>query len=196
MKLNSFFAAAGLLAILGSSVFAQQKTNVCIIDIAKVFESHPTFRQNLKKLQQEAEAFKAEIEQKRQQLNARKETILKMTPGSEQFKTEEANLAQVAARFEVDARNRIKEFGQREADLHYVTYQEIKGLIGQYSKSRGIAIVITHQNFEVDQANADSIMRWVNRQIVFHSAHKDITQPIIQYLAQARSAGNNVQNRK
>ena len=176
-----------------SSVNAQQQTNVSIIDLAQVFRSHPTFNAQLTKLQQDAENFKAEINRQREDLTRRQEAMMKLDPNSDAFRNEESNLAQIAARLEVDARNRIKVFAQREAELHYKTYMEVRGLIGNYCQQRGIAIVLTFNQIEVDTQNPDSIMRYVNGDVVYHQPHKDITKPIIQYLAQVASAGQPTQ---
>ncbi len=170
------------------------KTNIGIIDLAQVFKSHPTFNQQLKQLQQDAEMFKSTVQQQRQMLQTRRENLAKMDPNSAKFKNEESNLAQIAARLEVDGRNKVKEFAQREANLHYNTYQQIQGLIGRYCKQNGIRIVMTFDGSPVDPNNPDSIMRKVNASVVYHVPQKDITRPIIQYVAQV--VGASTPNRK
>ena len=175
---------------------AQQKTNVGLVDLALVFKSHPTFNRELEKLQQDAELFKQKVQQQRQQLQTRRENLAKLPPNSAQFKKEESDLAQIAAGLEVQGRNTIKEFAQREANLHYTTYMQIQGLIGKYCQQQGIRVVMTFDSSPVDPKNPDSIMRKVNGSVVYHSPQKDITKPIVQYVAQVVGARNNTMNRK
>jgi len=47
---------------------AQAQTNVALVDIGKIFKSHPVFGQQLEGLRQEAEQFKAQTQQMQQAL--------------------------------------------------------------------------------------------------------------------------------
>ena len=78
MKSLSFVIAIGLVAFAATLANAQQKTNVCIIDLAQVFRSHPTFNQQLTQLQKEAEAFKSKMNEQRTALIARNDRLMAM----------------------------------------------------------------------------------------------------------------------
>jgi Skp family chaperone for outer membrane proteins len=190
MKFKALLLAAILVAIGITSTSAQQKTNVCIIDLAEVFKNHAAFNAELTKLQTEAEAFKATIENQRQQLTARREAMLGMPPGSDQYVKEESALAQITAGLQVNAKNQISEFAKREAQLHFNTYQQIQQLIANYCKQRRISIVLVFSGAKVDPGDPDSIMRKVNGDIVYNAPEKDITQSIIQYLTQVSANPN------
>ena len=94
MKSLSFVIAIGLVAFAATLANAQQKTNVCIIDLAQVFRSHPTFNQQLTQLQKEAEAFKSKMNEQRTALIARNDRLMAMeNKESAEFKQEESSLA-------------------------------------------------------------------------------------------------------
>jgi len=193
MNSKNFVIASTLLVVFcltlaPSNISAQQQTTVCIVDMAKVFKNHPTFNQNLAKLQQDAELLKQTVNGKKGQLIARREQLNTLDANSQQFRNEESALAQAAAKLEVDAKNQIQQLSKREADLHFQTYEQVRQIIGNYCQQRGIQIVMTYSNEEVDLADPNSIMARVNSNVVYSTPNVDLTMMIIQGLAPARTA--------
>lgn len=188
MNSKNLVIATVFLVAFSANCLAQQKTKICIVDLAKVFKNHPTFNQQLQQLQTDAEAFKRLVNQQKQQLITRREKMMNLDVKSAEFKSEESILAQIAAKLEVDANNGIKDLTQREADLHFATYQQVQRLIGAFCQQRGISIVMTYSNEEVDPNDPNSIMARVNSNVVYSRPDIDITMAIIQGLASNRTA--------
>lgn len=187
----SIFLPAFLLC--GMCTTASAQSNVALVDVGKVFEAHPVFSSELQKLKAEAEHFKTQSVQLREQMVAKSERLKMLTPGSEEFKAGETALAEELARLEVEQRDAMRKLMQREAQLHYDTYQQVKQLIGQYSASQGIRLVLRHNDQELDVDNPNSIMQYVNANVVYHAPGRDITAAIIQQLnGTAGVPGNNI----
>ncbi len=185
------------VSILGGSSAAQAQTNVALVDIGKIFKSHPVFGQQLEALRGEAEQFKAQTRQMQQALMQEAQGLKEYEPASPEFKAEETRLAQKSAAKEVEQRSKMRDLMKKEAQLHFDTYNEIKGIIAQYAQQEGMKIVMRYNSQEIDPSVPASIMQKVNGSIVFHTNQKDITQEIVGQIARtyAASRGDAVNRR-
>ena len=162
------FLACPLLAMLVFSQQADAQTRVSIIDIGEVFKSHPTFPNELQALKSEAEQFKQASMQLRQQMMKKAEVLRQYEPGAAEFKQAESDLAKESASLEVEQRSKMRQLMQREAQLHFETYQQVEKAISAYCEPREIQLVLRHNGVEMKRGDAGSIMRRVNGSIVFH----------------------------
>lgn len=183
----AIMALACITSLLAPTA-AQAQTNVALVDIGKIFKSHPVFGQQLEGLRQEAEQFKAQTQQMQQALIQEAQGLQEYEPTSPEFKAEETRLAQKSAAKEVEQRNKMRDLMKIEAQLHFDTYNEIKAMIAEYAQKQGVRMVMRYNNQEVDPSVPASIMQKVNSSIVFHTNQKDITQEIVGQIARTYAA--------
>ena len=98
-------------------------TLVAVVDIAKVFESHPTFKTSLESLQQQAKSADLDLEGKKKSLTQRGQQLTELDPASPDYRQLEAELARQAADLQVQARQVKKDLLQREALQYYDVLQ-------------------------------------------------------------------------
>ena len=187
--------AAAVLALacvtsLLAPTAAQAQTNVALVDIGKIFKSHPVFGQQLEGLRQEAEQFKAQTQQMQQALQQEAQGLREYEPTSPEFKAEETRLAQKSAAKEVEQRNKMRDLMKKEAQLHFDTYNEIKAMIAEYAQKQGVRMVMRYNSQEIDPSVPASIMQKVNGSIVFHTNQKDITEEVVGQIARTYAASN------
>lgn len=168
--------------LCGMCTIASAQSNVALVDVGKVFEAHPRFSQELQQLKVEADQFKANSVQLREQMAAKSEKLKIYTPGSDEFRAAETALAQELARLEVEQRDLMRQLMQREAKLHFETYQQVKQLIQNYCQNQGVRLVLRHSDQELNVDDPNSIMQQVNGNIVYYAPGRDITGAIIQQL--------------
>lgn len=171
------------------SVFAQ--TRIAIVDIGEVFKGHPQFSQQLEQLKQEADAFKAQSIQAQQTLVQKAEMLKQYTPGSPDYNNAEAGLAQQAAAMELDQKNQMRKLMEREASLHYETYQQVNAAIAKFCDTQGIQLVLRFDSQKMDPKNPGTVMQQVNSSVVFHAPTSDITRIIIGQLGGQPVTANN-----
>lgn len=195
MKLVQKFAFAVLtIAIFGQCLTANGQTSVAIVDVGEIFKAIPTFNQELDQLKVEAEQFKANATQLQQQMLLRSEQLQKsFKPGTESFKSAETELAQELAAMEVDQRDSMRKLMQREAQLHFQTYQQVKQVIDDYCAARSIRLILRHAKTSIDEGNPNSVMQEVNKNIVYHASGLDITNAIIRQMSNTASLPGNAQ---
>ena len=181
-------AATACVVALGVTQPVLAQTSVALIDIGKVFKSHPVFGQQLQSLKTEAEQFKAETQQLQRDLQVEAQGLQGLEPSSAEFKAEETRLAQKSAAKEVEQRGVMRELMKREARLHFDTYNEVKKVIASHCERAGIRMVLRYNSVAMDEDDPSVIMQKVNGSVVFHTNQKDITQDIVTQIVQLKAA--------
>jgi Skp family chaperone for outer membrane proteins len=180
-------SAAILFLACGTVLFTADVTRgqVCVVDVARVFENHAGFNAELEKLKNEADEYKYSLQQRGAQLNTESEELNNFKEGSAEYNNLESRLAQASANLEVERRNKTREFVQREAKLHFDTYVQVTHAISEYCEQKGYRVALRFSRTEMDPDNPQSIMQRVQEYVVFHQPRIDITDEIIRSLPAA-----------
>ena len=173
--------ACGMICLFSTTCFAQ----VCVVDVAKVFDNHAQFNSQLDILKQQAEEYKFSLQQRGEKLRAESEQLKNFEVGSTDYKALETKLAEASALMEVERRNKTREFVQAEAQLHFDTYVQVTQLISDYCEQRGFRVAMRFNALQMDPNAPQSIMQRVNEFVVFYNPQIDITQQIIGALGGA-----------
>lgn len=189
----SFASLAISLSFLSSTSNAQ--TRVAIVDVGMIFKQHPTFAAELDRLKQEADAFKAASVQAQQSLAQEVEGIkANFKSDSIDFKNAQTELAQKAAGLQVEQGQKMKVLMEREATLHFQTYQQVKNLIAKYCDDQGVQLVLRYNSQQMDPNQPGSVMQRVNSSVVYHNPVNDITKTILSQVG-AKVADSNLMRR-
>ena len=183
-----------LVLVFGLSLDLQAQTKVALVDIGMVFKSHPQFSAELANLKSQADQFKAESQQLQQQLMQKAEVLNQFEKESNEYRDEEARLAKESATMEVDQRAKMRDLLKREAQLHFDTYVEISNTISKFSEEYGIQLVLRFNSDEMNPKDPRTIMQRVNGGVVFHSNAANITNDIVQRIAQTGRQASNAGN--
>lgn len=166
------------------------QTRVALVDIGLVFKNHPEFSSRLEQLRQEADQFRTSAQQTQQQLLEKAEALKQHEPGSDDFSSLESQLAKESASIEVQQRDTMRKMMNAEAQLHYDTYVEVRNVLTQFCEQNGIELVIRYNSQEMVKNDPASVMQRVNGSIVYFEPHKDITQAIIQRIAESNGTAS------
>ena len=108
-KRSTFALVSSIVVLtLSTASTASAQTNVALVDIGKVFETHPHFSQQLDQLKTQADQFKASTQQLQQQFMAKAEDLNQFNKNSEEYRQMEAKLAQESAEMEVEQRSKMR----------------------------------------------------------------------------------------
>ena len=177
----------GMVFFNSTDVQAQGPTKVALIDIGKVFKSHPNFSAELAKLKAEADQFKMQADRVRADMMQRAEELRKseLKPGSERYKEIESQMAQEAAKIDVEQKSRLRELMTREAKLHFDTYKQVSAVIRDFCQPQQIQLVLRYNSQGMNPENPQSIMDKVNGSVVYFAPGKDVTDAIIAKVQQS-----------
>jgi Skp family chaperone for outer membrane proteins len=186
MKIACRVALSGLFVLaLQTCVWAQSSqpraTLVAVVDVPKVFESHPHFQSGRDAIQQQLKNAEAELARKQQELAKRSEALKNYNPGSPEYKRLEAELARLAADLQVQVRQAKKDLVQSEARQYYNTHVQILTAVERVANQNSIGLVLRFDSREIDPDNPQSVAQGVSRSVVFHR-HLDITQLVVEEL--------------
>ena len=183
------FASLAITALFSINA-ANAQTKVAIVDVGAIFKQHTSFAAALEALKGQADGFKAEALKAQQSLAQGAKVLQTWKPDSDDFRAKQTELAQKAAALQVEQNGVMQKLMEKEAMLHYETYQQVNQLISQYCDARGIQLVLRYSNQEMDLAQPGSVMQRVNSSVIYHNPDYDITQAIVGQLnVAAKDAG-------
>jgi Skp family chaperone for outer membrane proteins len=163
---------------------APPSTLVAVVDIAKVFESHPAFKASLDALKEQARNADLDLESKQKNLSQRGQRLTELEATSPDYRKLEADLAREAADLQVQARQTKKELLQRESVQYYTSYNEILAAIDRIAQRHAIALVLRFDSRAMDPNDPQSVMQGMNRAVVLQR-NLDITNMVIEELRTA-----------
>lgn len=193
MKIRSLIALSLVAAVsVAAPASAQQPqaspagVNVALIDISHVFKNHEGFKQKTEAIKQEIKDFETQMNEQRKVVNQKRAKLNDFQAGSAEYQKLEAELAQEIANQNVSAELKKKEIFEREAKIYYETYQEIVQAVEAFARHHNIGLVLRYDSEEIDPNDRSSVLRGVNRQIVYQD-QINISNEILHMLNQQQA---------
>jgi Skp family chaperone for outer membrane proteins len=156
-------------------------TNVAVIDIAFVFKNHDRFNAAMADIKKDIDQFEAYVKGEQQKLKTRAEELQQYTPGSNDFRTKEAELARINSELQIIIGQKRREFLEQEARVYYRIYQEIEQSVTTFATRAKIGLVLRFSRDEMKENDRPSVLQGVNRAVVYHQG-LEITIPILEDL--------------
>lgn len=181
-----FICAISLFSCVATIASAQQQQNaavpIVVVDLSKVFEQHPTFKSQMERIKAEVKQAEAGFQAKGDEMKKRVQQLQTLKPSSAEFKTLEAEISFEQGRVQADMALKRKEFLEREAQVYFETYTQVKSQIRAFSEANRIGLVLRYSSEKMDPTNRQSVMAGVNQPIVYNEARLDITKYIVDGL--------------
>lgn len=153
-------------------------TVVAVLDLARVFKSHPRFKREMDAIKADIEAFEKDVNRQRENLMAQGQDLPRLGPGSPEYKRTEAELAQRVSDLQVSAKLKQREILDREARVYYDTYVEVTKLVSRIADQYGISLVMRYDSDEINRDDRSEVLKGINRDVVFQR-NRDLTQLVI-----------------
>lgn len=163
---------------------------VRVIDVTYIFKKYSVFQAQVMALKKEVEATEARLQGQVEQVKKMAEGLKDLNHGTPAYQRLEAQIAQKRADFNVQAQIQKKQFLERESEIYFNTYQQVKQLVGLYSQNNGISLVL---RFNADKTTGEKQtrpdrLRAMNRPVVYEQGI-DITLMVLDELErQAKTA--------
>lgn len=181
------------LAFLSCPAFAQDTAGsgsglVAVLDVARVFEMNPSFKQRMDALTAEADQFKAKMEAEQNGIRKKAEQLNTFTPDSEQYRQLESELAQQTTTLQTLARQTNNDFLNREAQVYMETYTQMQQVVATIAGKYNISLVLKFESSPIDSSNRGEVVKGVNRNIVYQK-ELDLTDLVIENMGAVSTAG-------
>lgn len=196
-------AVSCLLVVTAATALAQQGNfqrptsqaapaqRIALLDVGVIFDKHSRFQSEMEQMKNEVSQFEASLRTQQEDIRKRIEQAREYEPGTEPFKRIEEQVARMQAKLKIDTQLKRKEFLEREADAYYRVYREIQSVVAAYARRYQITLVFSYSTKEIDPRSRDSVLRGINRPIVYREGYLDITAQVLAQLnlgAQAQPA--------
>lgn len=184
-----FGIAIGLATVLApcltTGTAAAQDTaphRIAVVDVAYIFKNHPGIKLQVAKVEGDLKAYDGELKGKREELKNTAAKLKTLTPGSPEYAQLEEQLADMDSKLRLDMARKRKELADAEAKIYYDNYQQIAAGVKFLANHYKINLVLRYNSEEMDQAQGESVIRGVMKNIVYHDAALDMTPGVMQYL--------------
>lgn len=155
---------------------------IYLLDVNFVFK-------NYSKLKAMKEQMQADVQRAETRVKGDKDTIRKLQedlegykPGTEDYKKLEQEIATRIADLNVLIALQRKEFMQQEARDYYTIHQEVMDEVNYFASQNRAAMVFKFDREAVDPQIPDSVVRVLNKQVIWNNQGLDITDFILARL--------------
>jgi Skp family chaperone for outer membrane proteins len=173
-------ACFGAFAALGATT-AQAQSNVAIIDLSYIFKEHIGFKAQTERMKADVQAAEENLKNERDSLASLLKEFQEAPPvkkGSQEYKQMEEDLAKRQADLQIAVQLRKKEFMEREAKIYYSVFKEIMQEVKYHCEQNRVIMVLRFNGDPVDPTDPQSILKELNKSVVYYQEQIDIT-PII-----------------
>ncbi len=167
---------------------------VAVLDVAKVFKDNQQFSAKMAAIKAEADGLKTGIQQKQEAIKVEAQGLGGYEVGSPERNQMEAALEQKQTSLRTEARQAEANLLNREAQVYYETYEQMKTVVSSFATQNGISLVLRFDSNPIDANNRAEVIKGVNRSVIFHR-RLDLTNAVIKQMnpasAQAPAATQN-----
>ncbi len=191
MRIWKTFALAALLAsapAFSTTTFAQGAApatgaaKIGVVDIGFIFKNHPTMKTQI-------EGIDAQIKSAEDEINARREVVLKeieklknFREESQEYKQLEERIAKLEADLKLEFMRKEKEFAESKAKIIFDAYQNVQGSVKAIAEHYGFDVVMRYSQEEMDYKRPATVSGGINRDIVYFKQSIDLTGTVMQML--------------
>ncbi len=121
------------------------------------------------------------LKQEREAMQKLAERLASFNKGTPDYKA----LAEEITKREADLTIKVRmQFFQREAKIYHTVYQEILQEVDYYAAAAGINLVLRFNGDPADLNQPETVIRDINKQVVWYAKDRDITPVILDRLNQ------------
>ena len=164
---------------------ANASVPIVVVDLSKVFDSHPQFQKRMESIKAAVKAADAEFQNKGKDIQGRVKQLQEFKPSSPEFTQLETETARLQAQIQADMQLKRKDFLEQEAKAYFETYQQVRQEIKAFAEANRIGLVLRFSSEKIDPTNRQSVLQGVNQPILYNQNGLDITHYIVDRLHRA-----------
>src|SRR5690606_14114952 len=183
--LTSLFVASEPIHGQQGAAEAPTAHKVGLIDMAEVFKEYEKFKTLRESLQAEIDKSEAQAKAMIQEMQKLQEQAKsgQFKQDSPQFKQLEQQLIAKKSELEAFRASQQREFLRKESEISKQVYLETQDMVKLYANHFGYTLIMRFNRNSVETAeNPQEVIQSMNRQVVFHRAGDDITDPVLKQL--------------
>lgn len=167
-------ASQGVQPLAGQPIY--------LLDLNHVFENYSKLKAMREQLQNEAQRAEQVVKERREAIRRMQEELENFRPGTPDYKKLEEEITARVADLNVYVARQRKEFMQQEARDYFTVYQEVMDEVNYFATQNRAALVLRFDRKRVDPEMPDSVVRALNRQVIWNNMGLDVTDYILNNL--------------
>lgn len=140
---------------------------VVVIDIGYIFKNHVRFNGKMEEMKRDLQEVEKQFRQESDQIAEMMQQLNRWKPGTPEYNAEEEKITRARAELQMKMQREKKTFMLREAKIYYDVYDEIVKVTANFCSRYGINLVLRYNSEAIEPENAGSVMKGVNRNVVF-----------------------------
>jgi Skp family chaperone for outer membrane proteins len=157
-------------------------TKIGVVDVGYIFKNHAGINQRLKSVETTLKAYDTELTGKRNSMQAEVAQLKTLKAGSADYAAQEEKLARMDSELKLEASRKRKELAEAEAKVYFESYQLISSAVAQIANFNGVDLVLRYNSEEMDLKDEESVLRGLQKSVVFRRDNMDMTQLVMQFL--------------
>ena len=199
MRIRIKLAAVALLCGLSSFASAQAPSagaaaptgpgvRIGVIDIGYIFDNHPQMKPQMAAIDAQIKAAEDEINARREQMMKELEGLRTLQENSAQFKQKEEQLADAESKLKLDFVRREKQFQLDKAKVVYETYKQVETMTKAVAEANQFCMIMRYSRTEMDPSKPGTVQGGINKDIVYFHPQIDLTDYVLGQLKQSLPA--------
>jgi Skp family chaperone for outer membrane proteins len=176
------------LAVTANTGLAQAPASaghkIAVVDIGYIFRNHEGIKQKLGTVEATLKAYDQELNNKKREMGQAIEALKQFNPGSPEYATQEEKAARLESDLKLEANRKRKELAEAEAKVYFESYQQIATAVQTISEHNGIHLVLRYNSEEMELQNEESVLRGLQKSVVYRAKDLDMTPYVLQLLNQ------------
>jgi len=157
---------------------------IAMLDVKYIFKKHAGFKAWMNGMNADVERAEADVKAAREEMRKLAEQLQQYQKGSQQYKQLEAQMAEKQADVTVRVQLQKKGFMEQQAKIYHAVYQDIFQAVRSYAQANGISAVVQFDGERSDPNNPETVVRDINKPVIYYAEQLDITPVILAQLNQ------------
>lgn len=157
---------------------------IALLDVSYIFKNHTRFKAMMNDMKTDVGCAEAQVKAERQAVQKLAERLGEFRKGTPDYKALAEEITKRQANISVKIRLQKDEFLQQEAKIYHNVYQEILQEVDYYAAANGITLVLRFNGEPADVTVPETIIRDINKQVIWYTKDRDVTPMILDRLNQ------------
>lgn len=151
---------------------------IAVLDVTAVMNEMPELRETRAMIQADFQRAQAQFQKRQQDLMQRRQEVQEKSADEPALREEMEKLSRELEQFQAEIQLQQRELLAREGRALMEAYARLNAAVGEYCKIHGIALVLRNTGRPANVANAQEVLAYVNRDVIWAQDGLDITPAI------------------
>ncbi|NMC19038.1 MAG: OmpH family outer membrane protein [Thermogutta sp.] len=151
---------------------------VAVLDVTAVMNEMPELREMRTSIQADFQRAQAQFQKRQQELVQRRQELQEKSADDPAVRGEMEKLGRELEQFQAEIQLQQRELLAREGKALMEAYARLNAAVSEYCKEQGIALVLRSTGRPANVANAQEVLAYVNRDVIWAQDGLDITPAI------------------